>query len=93
MLGDQKWPPAERKQQVEEESELEKKIAEGPAFRPKRPNKVSILKLYCIDFFPLVIQLFKVVQFIFKKNIYLIFFTGLYKIFRTTCTKFFLSRV
>lgn len=48
MLGDQKWPPAERKQQVEEESELEKKIAEGPAFRPKRPNKVSILKLYAL---------------------------------------------
>ena len=45
MLGDQKWPPAERKQQVEEETELEKKIAEGPACRPKRPNKVSITKM------------------------------------------------
>lgn len=44
MLGDQKWPPAEHKQQVVEESELQEKIAQGPAFRPKRPNKVSILK-------------------------------------------------
>ncbi|CAO1340178.1 unnamed protein product [Diamesa serratosioi] len=39
MLGDQKWPPAEHKQQVIEESELQEKIAQGPAFRPKRPNK------------------------------------------------------
>ena len=38
--GDQKWPPAEHKQQVDEENEQRKAIAAGPAFRPKRVNKV-----------------------------------------------------
>lgn len=38
--GDQKWPPAEHKQQVEEENQQRRAIAAGPACRPKRVNKV-----------------------------------------------------
>lgn len=40
MRGDQKWPPAEVKQQTEVDNEERRKIAQGPAFRPKRVNKV-----------------------------------------------------
>ena len=40
MRGDQKWPPQECKQQAVEENEARKQIAMGPAFRPKRVNKV-----------------------------------------------------
>lgn len=40
MRGDQKWPPQECKQQAVEENEARMKIAMGPAFRPKRVNKV-----------------------------------------------------
>jgi hypothetical protein len=39
MRGDQKWPPAEYKAQSEQENEERRKIAQGPAFRPKRVNK------------------------------------------------------
>jgi hypothetical protein len=38
--GDQKWPPAEYKVQAEVENEQRKSLAQGPAFRPKRVNKV-----------------------------------------------------
>lgn len=46
MRGDQKWPPAEYKQQSEVENDQRRKIAMGPAFRPKRVNKVSNLTFY-----------------------------------------------
>ena len=41
MRGDQKWPPVEYKQQAEADNEARRQIAQGPAFRPKRPQKVS----------------------------------------------------
>jgi hypothetical protein len=40
MRGDKKWPPEETRKQMFEEKEEEKKIAEGPKFRPKKANKV-----------------------------------------------------
>lgn len=40
MRGDQKWPPETTRKQMFEEIEEQKKIAEGPKFRPKKPNKV-----------------------------------------------------
>lgn len=40
MRGDQKWPPAEYKEQAAVENEERRKVALGPAFRPKRVNKV-----------------------------------------------------
>lgn len=40
MRGDKKWPPENTKKQMVEEVEEQKKIAEGPLFRPKKPNKV-----------------------------------------------------
>jgi hypothetical protein len=46
MRGDQKWPPAEYKAQSEQENEERRKIAQGPAFRPKRVNKVIRHFLY-----------------------------------------------
>ncbi|XP_063700515.1 putative mediator of RNA polymerase II transcription subunit 26 isoform X4 [Culicoides brevitarsis] len=39
MRGDQKWPPAETKMQMELENEQRRKLAQGPAFRPKRMHK------------------------------------------------------
>lgn len=39
--GDSKWPPAEYKQQSELDNEERRRIALGPAFRPKRVNKVD----------------------------------------------------
>uniref|UniRef100_A0A336MBF6 CSON013734 protein n=1 Tax=Culicoides sonorensis TaxID=179676 RepID=A0A336MBF6_CULSO len=39
MRGDQKWPPVETKQQIELENEARRKLAQGPAFRPKRAQK------------------------------------------------------
>lgn len=40
MRGDQKWPPEEVKRQSEIENEQRRKLALGPAFRPRRVNKV-----------------------------------------------------
>jgi hypothetical protein len=37
--GDLKWPPNEYKMQAEVENEQRRKLALGPAFRPKRVNK------------------------------------------------------
>ncbi|KAG5678354.1 hypothetical protein PVAND_008037 [Polypedilum vanderplanki] len=37
--GDLKWPPAAYKQQANEENEAQRKLALGPAFRPRRVNK------------------------------------------------------
>lgn len=38
--GDNKWPPEHTRQQMVEEEEEQKKIAQGPAFRPKKVRKV-----------------------------------------------------
>jgi hypothetical protein len=38
--GDLRWPPVEYKQQSEMENEARRQLAMGPAFRPKRVNKV-----------------------------------------------------
>lgn len=43
MRGDIKWPPEGTRQQMVNEEEEQKKIAEGPKFRPKKVRKVSIL--------------------------------------------------
>lgn len=43
MRGDIKWPPEGTRQQMLNEEEEQKKIAEGPKFRPKKIHKVSIL--------------------------------------------------
>jgi hypothetical protein len=40
MRGDLKWPPETTRQQMLEEVEEQKKINEGPKFRPKKANKV-----------------------------------------------------
>lgn len=40
MRGDQKWPPEEVKRQSEIENEQRRNLALGPAFRPRRVNKV-----------------------------------------------------
>lgn len=40
MRGDLKWPPENYKQQAEVENEARRKVALGPAFRPKRVNRV-----------------------------------------------------
>lgn len=41
MRGDQKWPPESVRTQAEFENEQRKRIAAGPACRPRRPNKVN----------------------------------------------------
>lgn len=41
MRGDKKWPPEQTRQQMFEEEEAERKIAEGPAFKPKKAQKVA----------------------------------------------------
>ncbi|KAL7048515.1 hypothetical protein ACKWTF_003371 [Chironomus riparius] len=41
MRGDIKWPPEGTRQQMVNEEEEQKKIAEGPKFRPKKVHKVS----------------------------------------------------
>jgi hypothetical protein len=41
MRGDNKWPPEQTRQQMLDEVEDQKKIAEGPAFRPKKQTKVG----------------------------------------------------
>lgn len=41
MRGDKKWPPEQTKQQMVEEEEAQKKIAAGPAFKPKKAQKVK----------------------------------------------------
>ena len=38
--GDTKWPPENCKQQSEIDNEARRMIALGPAFRPKRVNRV-----------------------------------------------------
>jgi hypothetical protein len=38
--GDLRWPPTEYKQQADEENVARRQLALGPAFRPKRVNKV-----------------------------------------------------
>lgn len=45
MRGDNKWPPEQTRQQMVVEEETEKKIAEGPAARPKKVNKVKKSRL------------------------------------------------
>lgn len=40
MRGDKKWPPEQTRQQMLEEEEERRKIAEGPAYRPKKASKV-----------------------------------------------------
>lgn len=47
MRGDMKWPPTEYKKQAEQENEERRKLALGPAFRPKRVNKVVRTFNYC----------------------------------------------
>lgn len=39
--GDLKWPPAPYKQQAEVDNEARRQLALGPAFRPRRVNKVD----------------------------------------------------
>lgn len=41
MRGDQKWPPAEVKNQSELDNEERRKLAHQPAFRPRKVQKVS----------------------------------------------------
>jgi hypothetical protein len=48
MRGDLKWPPENTRKQMFEEVEEQKKIAEGPKFRPKKPNKV--IKSFFLSF-------------------------------------------
>lgn len=43
--GDLKWPPNEYRQQSELENEARRALALGPAFRPKRVNKV--VRTFC----------------------------------------------
>lgn len=43
MRGDLKWPPEEVKKQSEIENEQRRQLALGPAFRPRRVNKVITL--------------------------------------------------
>ncbi len=38
--GDAKWPPESYKQQSEVDNEARRRLALGPAFRPKRVNRV-----------------------------------------------------
>lgn len=40
MRGDKKWPPERTRQQMIEEEEALRKLAEGPAFKPKKAQKV-----------------------------------------------------
>lgn len=40
MRGDKKWPPEQKRQEMIEEEEELKKIAQGPAIRPTKVNKV-----------------------------------------------------
>ncbi|CRL00105.1 CLUMA_CG013385, isoform A [Clunio marinus] len=44
--GDLRWPPTEYKQQAVEENEARRKLALGPAFRPKRANKVDYSQFF-----------------------------------------------
>lgn len=44
MRGDKKWPPEHTRQQMVEEVEEQKKIAEGPAERPRKAQKVNIFQ-------------------------------------------------
>lgn len=39
MRGDQKWPPEEYKRQSEVDNEERRKLAQQPAFRPRRQQK------------------------------------------------------
>uniref|UniRef100_A0A182MI59 Uncharacterized protein n=1 Tax=Anopheles culicifacies TaxID=139723 RepID=A0A182MI59_9DIPT len=41
MRGDQKWPPEEYKRQSEVDNEERRKLAQQPAFRPRRQQKLS----------------------------------------------------
>jgi hypothetical protein len=41
MRGDKKWPPEQTRQTMVEQEEEEKAIAEGPASRPRKVNKVK----------------------------------------------------
>lgn len=41
MRGDQKWPPENVRSQAEIENEQRRRVAAGPAFRPRRANKVN----------------------------------------------------
>ncbi|CRL00102.1 CLUMA_CG013383, isoform A [Clunio marinus] len=39
MRGDKKWPPERTRQQMLEDEETERKMAQGPSFRPKKAQK------------------------------------------------------
>lgn len=41
MRGDLKWPPPEYKKQSEIDNEQRRQLAQGPACRPRRVNKVN----------------------------------------------------
>lgn len=41
MRGDQKWPPTEYKEAAAEENEARRRLAAGPACRPRKVNKVN----------------------------------------------------
>lgn len=41
MRGDNKWPPEEYKKLSEIENEQRRQLALGPAFRPRRADKVN----------------------------------------------------
>lgn len=41
MRGDNKWPPEEVKKQSDVDNQQRRQLALGPAFRPRRINKVN----------------------------------------------------
>lgn len=45
MRGDNKWPPEEVKKQSEIDNDQRRQLALGPAFRPRRINKVRSFSL------------------------------------------------
>lgn len=48
MRGDKKWPPEQTKQQMVDDEEEQKKIAQGPAFKPKKVPKV-VMNIWWFD--------------------------------------------
>lgn len=49
MRGDQKWPPEDVKRQSEVENEQRRQLALGPAFRPRKVNKVINLFFFSVS--------------------------------------------
>ena len=56
MRGDKKWPPEQTKQQMVDDEEEQKKIAQGPAFKPKKVPKV-VMNIWWFD-----LKLFKLLR-------------------------------